>query len=452
MTEATSGTRHHRTLLYTGGSKPATPVGITAGPATASLPVGQIAILTAVNILARVHPEVVLSIGDWPLMVPTPKGGDTLLDACRALTAGADPETTITVSDEIPEGVLSVGIGADAGPAFVYAGGSRWTALIGSAPIEITSEPSSLLGAGMAVTLATGALFRAALGWPSRCDRSFSLWTFEETDQPSGPAHCDPVDLGAVWMVGAGAVGSCLAWWLQFVGVLGQWTVIDGDDIDDTNLNRSLGLFVEDAGNNGGQRTDKAAGAALLIPGAHPFKGWWSDWIGSDPMPPDVLIPVANDFGVRANLAAYGHPATIHATTSRNWTAELHRHQVGRDECVACRFPEDAPTFACATGSGGVAPSEKTEDEGGKDAALPFLSGAAGLLLLGGLMQLQDGYWPTHDRNHWRVFFDDSCSSIRSSRRLCLQDCTSCPSIKTRQVTHGETRWRELDPDGAGSS
>ena len=378
------------------------------------------------------------------------------MEACLALATAANPKVVVRVTDEMPAGTLSVGIGPDAGSAFVYAGGARWTARTASTPVGITPEASSLLGVGMAVALATGVLFRAAIGWPVVRERSVSLWTLSETDEPSGPATCGPVGIGTVWMVGAGAVGSCLAWWLHFVGVVGTWTVIDGDRADCTNLNRSLGLFAAEVSLSSGQATPKAVAAAALIPGAVAVPKWWNDWSASDPASPDVLIPVANDFGVRAAIAAYSHPATIHATTSRNWTAELHRHLLDRDDCPACRFPEDAPAFACASASGTPAARLADEEpldekaEPVKDAALPFLSAAAGLLLLAGLLQLQHGQWSTHQRNHWRIFFDDSSRTLRPSKWPRIQRCTATASPSVRRAVHSETRWRTLDPEGAG--
>jgi len=443
--------RHDRTLVYTHGVRPTIPAGITAGATTVSTPVGQIAILTAVNILARVHPEVILAIPDSSLCISSPIGGDMLIEACQALAIAANPDIVVTVTDDMPQEIMSVGIGADAGPALVYAGGARWTALMQGTPVAITPEPSSLLGVGMAVALATGVVFRAALGLPTVIERSISLWTLAETDKPTGPGTCGPIDVGNVWLVGAGAVGSCLAWWLHFVGVIGQWTIIDGDSADDTNLNRALGLFAAHAGLTGKERVAKAVAAAALIPDAVPFTQWWDDWSTTDPASPDVLIAVANDFGVRANIAAYSHPATIHATTSRNWTAELHRHVCGEDDCLACRCPEEAPRFQCATASSAENLSaQHAEAEPGKDAALPFLSAAAGVLLMSGLLQLQYGHWATHPRNHWRIFFDESWRTTQSSRRLCIQNCVTTASPNVRRAIHGQTRWRQFDPHGSG--
>ena len=438
--------RADRTLRYTGGLQPTTPAGITSGPATTSTISGQIAVLTTVNILARTHPEIIVAFPDAPLLIPSPAGGTTLTEACQRLAQAANPDVRMNTATDITLRGSGIGIGHDAGPATIYAGGGRWTARTGSQPQPITPEPSSALGAGLAVTLAAGYIFRTAIGLPAVLDRGISLWSLMSTNQPTGPGTFGPVAVGSTWLVGAGAVGSCLAWWLHFTGVDGAWTVIDGDTADDTNLNRSLGLFAADAGLDGHEPAFKADAAAALIPEAIPYTHWWDDWTATEPAAPDVLIPAANDYGIRPAVAAYGHPATIHATTSRDWTAELHRHLPSRDGCIACRLPEDAPAFACATGA---APSAGPDP--GRDAALPFLSAAAGILLLSGLLQLQHGQWNTHDYNHWRLWFDDAPRPVQNSRWPCNQTCTSTPSAAVRRTTHQATRWYQLNERDSGA-
>jgi hypothetical protein len=429
--------RADRTLRYTGGLQPKVPAGITSGTATATTVPGQIAILTAVNILARAHPEIILALPDLALLIPSPAGETTLIEACRKLADAANPGVAVSTATRMAPGILSIGIGHDAEAATIYAGGARWTARTsGTRPQPVTAEPSSALGAGLAVTLAAGYIFRTAIGLPAVADRGNSLWSLAPTSEPTGPAAFGPVAVGSAWLVGAGAVGSCLAWWLQFTGVDGAWTVIDGDVADDTNLNRCLGLFAAHTGAGGQEPVPKSDAVTALIPGAVSYPHWWDDWAAAGPEPPDVLIPVANDYGIRSAIAAYGHPATVHATTSRDWTAELHRHLPGQDGCIACRLPEHTPAFACATGA-----AQPAGHDPGRDAALPFLSAAAGILLLSGLLHLQHGHWHTHDRNHWRLWFDQTPHPVQSSRWLCSRTCSSTPTSAVRRTIHQATRW-----------
>jgi hypothetical protein len=433
-----------RTRSYTGGIEPTVAAGVATGSETAATETGQVLVLSAVNMLARVHPAIVLSFPDTPLIVRSPCGGSTLAEACAKLAAAANPEIIVDAPTRTANTALCIGIGADATHASVYAGGARFTGFTGTTPQTLTPEPSTLMGGALAVTLAAGYLFRTAIALPVIIDRSISLWTLDETTTATGPAACGPVEVGNAWIVGAGAIGSALAWWLYHTGLVGAWTIIDGDCVEATNLNRSLGLFAHDAGLTGLPAVMKAEAAASLIPRSQAFPIWWDDWVATDPASPDVLLPLANERAVRAAIAAYSHPAVLHASTSPNWTAELHRHLIGRDDCIACRLPEAAPAFACAT-----APALPTGDGRGtsNDAALPFLSGAAGLLALAGLLQLQHSQWPAHSRNHWRVFFDHSPAGLSRARWPCMPTCTATSADRIRHKLHGTTRWHHLDPN-----
>lgn len=450
--DSSHGERHQRTMAYTGGVRPDVPAGVTSGPATAATPAGQVAILTAVNMLVRAHPEVFVAVSDETMVVSSPCGGSSLQAACRNVAAAANSECRLVIVEELPPAMLSMGIGDDSNAAWIYADARGWTAITCETPVDRTLDAPSLLALGMAVTLAAGIIFRAAVDRPYNANRGVSLWSLEETSRATGPSTCGPVDVGTVWLVGAGAVGSCLAWWLHFVGVVGQWTIVDGDVAKTSNLNRSLGLFEIDLGSDDRKPTSKATAAAELISAANAFPGWWDDWMERNPTSPDLLIPVANDFGVRAKVAAYGHPAVMHATTSPNWTAELHRQLVGIDCCLACRFPEDAPRFECATDTiepDGLADDVLGEvgedDESRKDAALPFLSAGAAALLAAGLLQLQSGQWRCHSANHWRFFYDDSARDFQAVSWKCDSGCAVTAPLTIRRRMHDGTRWFSLD-------
>jgi hypothetical protein len=98
---------------------------------------------------------------------------------------------------------------------------------------------------------------------------------------------------------------------------------------------------------------------------------------------------------VRHAIGQRGENLLLHATTSSNWTAELHRHIASRDDCIDCRIPEALHArFTCSTG-----PAQPST-EANFDAALPFLSGTAGLLLAAGLVRLQHGTVQRGPHNH----------------------------------------------------
>ncbi len=436
--------RTARTRQYTHGAEPVLGVRVSANSRTAETPLGQMAILSAVNMIARVHPSVQIDVPASPLVVSSLAGGRDLLESASLLASAANP--SINVLPAQPRGVAlpSIGVGPDAPTCSIYVGARRWTALMSSQPQPIEDASSSALGLAMAISQACGSVFRLSISLPAASERRSSLWTLSEAAETSGPADLSPLDVGSVWIVGAGAVGSALAWWAHFLDLAGAWSVIDADDVDASNLNRCLPFFATHAGLTGQPPESKAKVLSDLLPNASAVRCWWDEFVASDPYSPDVIVPVANDFGVRPAIAAYGHPAVIHTATSPNWTAELHRHLVRLDDCIGCRLPEAAPRFQCAT-----ATDIRGDDVGSSDAALPFLSGAAGALALAALGQLQHGNWPLHTRNHWRWWFDESPKAVSSSRWSCQASCTATPAPLVRNALHSHTRWRDLDPDAA---
>ncbi len=438
-----------RTRSYTGGLAPTSPAGVSCAPDLAETSEGQAAVLTAVNLLARSHPSILLRAPDVPLVQPAPFGGASLVDACQRIVTGIDPANSFEHVSSIPCDIPTMGLGAGCGPATVYCGGRLWTAVVSPSPVDTLPDRSSLIGLGLAVTQASAALFRLSIGMSVLLDSAISLWTLDRSDQPTGPSDLAAIDLGSVWLVGAGAVGSCLAWWANLVGVRGPWVVIDHDVVKALNLDRSLAFLAAHTGEFGGTPALKADVVAGLLDGATAFPKTWRDWAATDPPSPDVLFLAANEDGVRPSVAAYSHPAVLAATTSHNWTAELHRHLVLWDGCVTCRFPESAPVFECATGDFDEPPAEDAAPTGeapSGDMSLPFLSATAGLLGTVGSLHLQYGHWPTHDRNHWAVGFDPSLEPLSSRTWPHWTSCGAVADVVARQAIHGGTRWSMLDP------
>ena len=437
-----------RTRSYTGGLAPTSPAGVSCAPDLAETFEGQASVLTAVNLLARSHPSILLRAPDVPLVRPSPFGGVSLVDACQRIVTGIDPANRFESVSSSTGDIPTMGLGAACGPATVHCGGRRWTAVVSSSSVETVPDRSSLIGLGLAVAQAAAAIFRLSLGMPVLLDSAISLWNLDQGDRPTGPSDLAAIDLGSVWLVGAGAVGSCLAWCVNLIGVRGHWVVIDNDVVKALNLDRSLAFLATHTGEFGGTAAMKADVVAGLLDGATSLPKSWRDWAATDPPSPDVLFLAANEDGVRPAVAAYSHPAVLAATTSHNWTAELHRHLVLRDGCVTCRFPEGAPIFECATGdldqptSAGAAPPGEAPSG---DMSLPFLSASAGLLGTVALLHVQYGRWEIHERNHWALGFDPDLEPLSSRTWPHWTSCGAVADVAARRAIHGRTRWSMLD-------
>jgi ThiF family len=446
--------RDHRTIGY---GIPAyhleRPVGIAVGEDAASSPTGQIFVLAALNMMCRIHRRIHMAIPDSDLQVTNLTGGRTLREAAEGLALAIDPYIQLGIS---PDGsVPTLGIGRVA--AALHAGVDGYAAEVREDVCPISDHPASTIGAGLAACLGTASLFQSAI--ESRpVLRRVSLWRFEEgTVAEVGPRlTLGPVDVGdRVVLVGAGAVGSAILYWLRLLGVSGHWVVIDGDLVELHNTNRSLGFLATHAGwpdgLPGGEAAHKADVGAALID-AEPVTKWYHEWVSGMGLRPDLMIPVANNYGVRSAISQLGLPLTIHGTTSPRWSAELHRHGPC-DGCLSCRFPPKAfPDLSCAEGPALPRDIQSPGDDGSGsttsargDTALPFLSAAAGLLVVAALTQLGMGY--LNDAiNLQRLLFESGIQrSWQGTPKRCRPNCRGRPSPRARRVLNVGTRWSVLD-------
>jgi hypothetical protein len=422
------------------------PVGIAIGAEAAASPAGQAGALALVNMAARVHRSLHVSAPDAPLLVPTLTGGTTLADHVFELVTAIDPYNEVRVDPTgtgLPD--ITVGVGSGTGAPMAITA-SRYTGLVTTHPIAIGSDPSTLLGACIAACLGASTLLHLALS-SEPVNRSVSLWSLADAPAgPTGPAEpISPLDCGSVAVIGAGAVGSALAYWLRLLGAAGSWVFVDGDRVELHNTNRGLGLLASHAGwTSEGPTLSAAYKSDVTAPliDADSYPGWYHDWLADYPEPPDVVIPVANGPGLRAAIGQRGEPILLHAATSQQWTSDLHRHLAEDDGCIDCRLPDESgATLACSTSPIEIA-SETV------DAALPFLSGAAGVLLVTAMHRLTAGDIKHDSVNHWQLRLDtNTLPSIRARRWGCAETCVSRRTLprELRRRLPRSPRWAHLD-------
>jgi hypothetical protein len=168
-------------------------------------------------------------------------------------------------------------------------------------------------------------------------------------------------------------------------------TIVDGDVVDVVNFNRSPTFGKLCFGLNKADALCKFLASSTLIGESH--ESWWEEYAGNAAESPagfDIWLPLANEFGVRSSMAQRVPPLMIQGSTTQNWGVNFGRHIPGRDECLAERFAGLASDskFMCATG-------EALDDSGNKaDAALPFLSFLAGLLVAVDMIRLGIAGYP----------------------------------------------------------
>ena len=417
------------------------PVRVVVGDDAAECPRGQILFLSLVNLLSRFHRRLALIVPRKKLVVRkalgrvSGSGNLDLHDAAVAIAQANDPFISL---DDRSESNHAIGIG------LASKADAPWFVSTNDNIVQLANDPSPIdradgfsLGPCLGACIASWSLFQQVSGGTIKPQR-ISAWNLrDEEDAIAGPSSLGPLDVGRVLMLGAGGVGSCLAFWLSLVGVKGSWLVVDGDSAKLHNANRSLGITAVDAGWPTGKGEEKARLAAELLGVQH--RTCWHDALSEDDYKVDLVLPLANERGVRTRVAMLGMPILLHATTSRNFEAQLHRHIPERDDCIICRLPkkDDPSAFKCA---------EVTikGEEGSSDASLAFLSGAAGVMLASALYRLASGEIAKEEHNWFRLAFRSVHRLAYRGNFACKMDCQGIPR-SVRRITQESSRWACID-------
>lgn len=409
------------------------PVVVIVGKGAHSRP-GHLLVSALVNQLARAHSRLVL-LGDLerPLLCPSAFGHRTLAEASAGLAREINP--FIEIGGEMPADPLIQIVVGDQKPEALAVGCDGWCAAFDQG--EVVGGSSSPWGAALAACLASAAAFGAMRGVPFIPSGSYSLWQGGEVGTGQGP-DIDGLDIGRVLQVGAGAVGAALDYWLASLDITDfvQWTVVDGDEVDVSNLNRQLLYRARDAGWPEGGAEAKATVSGRLLGAAAHAELW-----GVDPTLTesefDLVLALANEGGVRSALQLRQPPVLLHATTSANWQAQSHRHIRGRDDCIRCRIPERPAQTICSTG--------QISEGSNVDAALPFLSASAGLLLAADIARLAVGELAGSKVNFKAIDFGGEVPASQEVVYRCQAGCKTWLPPLTRQQIAASTRFAPLD-------
>jgi len=437
--------RNQRTETYIERAwMPTRTVRVAIDAESAESEVGQHLLLSLVNILARAHRRIIVTMptGAIPLRTFSLVSAPTLREATLATANAIDPCGQF--DDAVDGGDITIGIGSNAEMGLDwYLGANRAVGRLDVKPMTLnTNTRASLRGAGVAAVLGAAAVFKAELGL-SIVPRTLSAWNYREAEAAAyGPDSLEPLNVGRVLLVGAGAVAAGLVYWLRSWGVEGEWVVADRDVVKLHNTNRGMLFLPSHAGWPAGVEQSKASLLATLLPAAQSVRNWYHSLeteLRDSSF--DVVLALANDHGVRRQLAERNSIVLLHATTGNNWLSQLHRHIAGHDDCIDCRLPTDTPIeFACSTAPISSAAEERV------DAALPFLSAASGLMLATALQRLQLGVLADVPQNNWRWdFLSDYAMAATPARSRCRDSCRSWYSPKIRAMRNQGTRWAHLD-------
>lgn len=368
--------RDSRTLRYAGRVlDPARWILLRADPAYAERYDGQVAILTAANLLGRMTPALALDIPSVPIMEPLPWAGAELRSFVLEQLFAADPFGKFSCR-AAQERDYIIHLGRSGAASIVH--GTGWNLYAGPAPSPLAdNNAANPIGPAMAAILAGAEAFRGSLSHPAAFHLNSLIWQPDMMAPEDAPAIAVPSP-GALWFVGLGSVGTAILYFLSLATRDFSARLFDMDKVKTHNLDRSP-LFVD--GHVGWKKVEAAAdylsGIGVTDVEQEPVAlDQSATWRERPAGVPDILVSAANERNVRAVIENNYPPLQIYGTTGRHWQAAVIRHAPLEDPCSCCLFPETthAPT-TCATGS--VLQADGSEQ---MDAALPFLSFAAGAM------------------------------------------------------------------------
>lgn len=418
---------------------------------------GQVMLAVTCNLLSRWCRFVEIVLPQDGTFLDARLGDGLLSSFLLRQMKDADPYGDFKVSTRRTVGThfrLHIGSSiADSSEKFTIINADGWCAALGKPVTRLLGSGSELvIGPIAAACLGVAQLFKRALGFDESLlteDGLFDLFALKRVGREESPAlapQLNRIELGRVLMVGAGSVGSAAAYCMKLADVLCDLTIVDGDVVKIENFNRSPIFGTGNFGMNKGEAVARSLARTKIKADFSP--GWWVKFVaqrGSLKNKFDIWLPLANEHGVRWSMQQNLPPLLIHASTGFNWNVNHGRHIPGRHDCLADRFPNEVTkeVLACSTAAVPV--------EGATvDAALPFLSTFAGLLVTSELIRLELPGYPQVP-NFALIDFMGPMSSIQLWDRTARPEC-SCRTLSPRIYANfnGASKYSHLAFSHAG--
>ncbi len=361
------------------------PVHIHVDPGYAATYAGQVATITAASLFGRMSTSVSIDVPSKAILTPLPWLGEALdVVAMRTLKA-ADPYGLYEQRPSHTEDLRLV-LGPYGDGLVVH--GSGWGAYCGREPSPIPkSDELNPFGAAFAVVAAASRLTQdmdAATIEPVLVDTYTWSTGLASSDAATVTPH---FDLGELWCIGVGSVGSCALFFLGLVTSAFHAILVDRDIVEVENVRRSALFTSQDALDE--EPKVKVAERWLREVGVQriePHFAWLDEmperWLGRETGTPDVMISAANERSVRPHIENGFPPLQVYGTTGRNWQSTLFRHIPLRDACSLCVPGAETVHLPALCATAPPASLDDGLDDGAieDDVALPFLSYAAGLM------------------------------------------------------------------------
>jgi hypothetical protein len=396
---------------------------------------GQVTAVVMANLLARMTPSLVLDLPEIEVVPALPWAGARLGALLREAAFAADPEGRFELR-EARDGDYVLSLGRDGGKATVH--GSGWNAFIGPGPSPVPdSTELNPLGPALAAVVAVGRLFGLKMGAMDgpHVLNAFDWQNLLLADSYAPLIGSDP-DLGTIWAVGLGSVGTAALYFLTLMTRRFSLTLFDMDSVKIHNLDRSPIFKASDAKDNR-KKVDATEGYlrsvgvedVRSVPFALDESSLWSNRQAGTP---DIVISAANERNVRYFIEQSAPPLQIYGTTGANWEASVIRHTPMVDACSCCLFPPGEPQAVATCATEKTVHQVKGETV---DASLPFLSFGAGLMAASEMLKARLPGYPFSPNRTLLYMHPDSPPRLISRR---IQMRAGCVCAERSLSVHGQ--------------
>lgn len=287
----------------------------------------------------------------------------------------------------------------------VWIDGYGWIAGVGYGSSHLDLQQTNKInpiGPSFASCLGIAEIFRQAIGYP--LPKPYSIWhslfdfdySLTNPNCLNNPDFNNDLDFGRIYQIGCGAVGSSIDFLFKFTNWKSEIFLIDYDEINISNCNRSLSFNANDAAKK--MKKNEVCSEVLNHSNMSPkiFDGTYGDFINQGKIsecPADLIICLANENNIWSNIQNNYPPIVFHATTTPNWGVNFGRHIPIKEWCILCRFSQDMEyEFIPQCSESEIC--SKGEQKETIHGVLPFLSPTSAVLILAEMAKMSMPDYP----------------------------------------------------------
>jgi len=254
---------------------------------------------------------------------------------------------------------------------------------------KLKKRRSNPIGASASACIATGEIFKGMLRMDAGIEDNLCFSTFDysiNSTENINPNLPNSIDIGHIHLVGCGALGNAVGFFLSMLPVKGKATLIDHDRVELSNLNRYPTFTTNDVGKmKVDALTDFLSGTRVEI---DPFPGKYSEFVDKHGAGyPDMVLSLV-DRNMPRHEIQMNMPSLILYAATGEWAFSIGRHKGLEDDCHICRFPDvERDDSECAKVS--ITPVISPEVKEEFAASVSFVSSTAALFLVSELLKIR---------------------------------------------------------------